>query len=281
MNRVDADGDAIVARDEAMRLSKDPKFLAEMLLIAMQDEKASMVQARWRARGAKREENRRIAAATKLQATVRGKQVRDAHLPEKKVRVLVMRRAARKIQRYARLTVWRSRVKKQCCGPIEKQGQIAVPFFGGMEVVVWKTYYVFLADRQMCWQKLRKKDKQPVRRAAPRLQPSRVCCRATEPAPAAHAPPAPPARAQDPGSTKAIDYREVPQRPVGRARLGRSSDAAPCGCGEGSGRPPPPPPGPCPRSQGCGDAPPHPPALTQRSLPFPDGSPSPGAAPQS
>ena len=113
MNRVDADGDGIVSRDEAMRLSKDPKFLAEMLLIAMQDEKASMVQARWRARGAKREENRRIAAATKLQATVRGKQVRDAHLPEKKVRVLVMRR--RGAPRCVRQQLVTRRVGAQFC----------------------------------------------------------------------------------------------------------------------------------------------------------------------
>ena len=86
--------------------------------------------------------------------------------------VLKLKRAARKIQQYTRLTLvcpprlrawhlavsrpcharrpcrppvralpsWQTRnaMKRQCRGVIQKQGQIAIPFIGGMELVIWQ-----------------------------------------------------------------------------------------------------------------------------------------------
>lgn len=76
------------------------------------------------------------------------------------MRVLLMRRAARKIQRYTRLSLARKAMKAQCRGVLEKQGQIAVPLLGRMELVVWQTRFVYATDRELCYSRLNK-DKTP------------------------------------------------------------------------------------------------------------------------
>ena len=104
--------------------------------------------------------------------------------------VLKLKRAARKIQQYTRLTLvcpprlrawhlavsrpcharrpcrpparalpsWQTRnaMKRQCRGVIQKQGQIAIPFIGGMELVIWQPRFVYATDHSLCYQRLQK-----------------------------------------------------------------------------------------------------------------------------
>ena len=56
-----------------------------LLCMAIEDEKATLVQRRWRLKISKRDHRLRDTSAAKLQAAVRGKQARLSHLPEHKV----------------------------------------------------------------------------------------------------------------------------------------------------------------------------------------------------
>jgi len=127
-----------------------------LLCMAIEDEKATLVQRRWRLKMAKRDHYLRYMCAVKLQAAIRGKLARRDHLPEHKVRVLRLKRAARKIQQYIRLTLARNAMKRQCRGVIQKQGQIAIPFIGGMELVIWQPRFVYATDHSLCYQRLQK-----------------------------------------------------------------------------------------------------------------------------
>jgi hypothetical protein len=127
-----------------------------LLCMAIEDEKATLVQRRWRLKISKRDHRLRDPSAAKLQAAVRGKQARLSHLPEHKVNVLKLKRAARKIQQYTRLTLTRNAMKRQCRGVIQKQGQIAIPFIGGMELVIWQPRFVYATDYSLCYQRLQK-----------------------------------------------------------------------------------------------------------------------------
>lgn len=137
-----------------------PEAFTAILVEAIEDDKAALVQNRWRARQQRRIDELQRKSATKLQAAARGKATRKLLLPEHKVRTLITRRAARRIQRYCRLTLARNKMKAQCRGVLQKEGQLSVPFMGGMEIVVHKTYYCFTTDRQLCYQRLNK-DKSP------------------------------------------------------------------------------------------------------------------------
>ena len=88
------------------------------------------------------------------------------------VDVLVMRRAARTIQRYLRAAQARRAMMEQCRGVLEKQGQVVLPLFGKLELVVWKAHFVYVTATDLCYERLRK-DKTPdpsttkARRVAP------------------------------------------------------------------------------------------------------------------
>ena len=80
---------------------------------------------------------------------------RRIHLPEQKALAHRIRRAARCVQRYARVAIAKAYMKEQCRGIIEKQGR-ALNLFWRMEMVVWQERYVFLTDQALHYQKLTK-----------------------------------------------------------------------------------------------------------------------------
>ena len=146
-----------MARREFSYLVRRERLI--LVMMAIEDEKAALVQNIWRERKRNREERRELVMIRKLQALVRGFKVRSTILPMKKMRMLLMRRAARRIQRHTRIAIARAGFKRICRGVIEKQGQIAIPLFGRMELVVWQERYVYAGDRQLCIQKLTKDKK--------------------------------------------------------------------------------------------------------------------------
>lgn len=127
-----------------------------LVCMAIEDEKATLVQRMWRHKMAMRRQQLEYRSATKLQAAMRGKLARTSFMPEHKVKVLIVKRAVRKLQQYFRLTLARNVMKKQCRGVIEKQGQIAIPMLGSMELVIWQARFVYATDHSLCYQRLSK-----------------------------------------------------------------------------------------------------------------------------
>lgn len=145
-----------MARREFSYLVRRERLL--LVMMAIEDEKATLVQTLWRQRVVRGRDE--LASVTKLQAAARGKATRAVLLPERKVDVLVMRRAARTIQRYLRAAQARRAMMEQCRGVLEKQGQVVLPLFGKLELVVWKAHFVYVTATDLCYERLRK-DKTP------------------------------------------------------------------------------------------------------------------------
>tara|TARA_B110001452_G_scaffold58941_1_gene45749 strand:+ start:169 stop:1125 length:957 start_codon:yes stop_codon:yes gene_type:complete len=176
-----------MARREFSYLVRRERLI--LVMMAIEDEKASLVQNIWRERQRKRQENCEMQMIQKIQALVRGFRVRSTILPQRKMRMLMMKRAARRIQRHTRIAIARAGFKRICRGVIEKQGQIAIPLLGRMELVVWQQRYVYAGDRQLCVQKLTRDKKvgaAPHRLTSPRcarLSPSPAHARRLSPSP--------------------------------------------------------------------------------------------------
>ena len=126
-----------------------------LVMIAIEDEQAVRVQRAWREKVKKRADQVEMRAVLKLQSQLRGNMSRRIHLPEQKALAHRIRRAARCIQRYARVAIAKAYMKEQCRGIIEKQGR-ALNLFWRMEMVVWQERYVFLTDQALHYQKLTK-----------------------------------------------------------------------------------------------------------------------------
>jgi len=126
-----------------------------LVMIAIEDEQAVRVQRAWREKVKKRADQVEMRAVLKLQSQLRGNMSRKIHLPEQKALAHRIRRAARCIQRYARVAIAKAYMKEQCRGIIEKQGR-ALNLFWRMEMVVWQERYVFLTDQALHYQKLTK-----------------------------------------------------------------------------------------------------------------------------
>ena len=121
-----------------------------LMMVAIDNERATDVQRRWRARQANRRQMVELRSALVLQAAARGRFARQEY-PERRLRQLMMANAARTIQRATRKRFARTLLKKQCRGFVEKRS--TKWRLGPIEMSVWQLSYVFATNFDFRYQK--------------------------------------------------------------------------------------------------------------------------------
>lgn len=113
-----------------------------MMMLAIEDERATWVQRAWREKIQLRRLEREEQAALCLQTVFRGHKIRAGQFPEMQFDYVRSCIAARRIQKWARRRIEGAMMQEECRGVLEKRKRRwKLPL--GMEFVVWSERFVY------------------------------------------------------------------------------------------------------------------------------------------